>query len=103
MALIFVLTTGLAWAADVGTNQFLPAIPDGYYLQEYDACGVEGYQPHVLMKDCYLWTFTTSDTDAGLKEHSAVFSYKDIKDVYDRLGPDSLLRAGADIRERPCL
>ena len=72
-----------AMAADAGTNQFLPAIPNGYYLQEYDDCGVEGRQPHVVMKDCYLWTFATSDTDAGLKERSAVFSYKGIQAVYD--------------------
>src|ERR1035438_4438457 len=63
----------LAGAADSTTSQFLPAIPKGYSLQEYDDCGVEGRQPHVLMKDCYLWTFATSDTDAALKERSAVF------------------------------
>src|ERR1035437_5085264 len=79
----------LAGAADVTTNQLLPAIPEGYYLQEYDDCGVEGRQPHVLMKDCYLWTFNTSDTDAGLKERSAVFSYKGIQAGYDHLDPDA--------------
>ncbi len=79
----------LAGAADSTTNQFLPAIPAGYYLQEYDDCGVEGRQPHVLMKDCYLWTFATSDTDAGLKERSAVFSYKGIQAVYGMLDPDA--------------
>ncbi|HOX59139.1 MAG TPA: glycoside hydrolase family 2 TIM barrel-domain containing protein [Candidatus Paceibacterota bacterium] len=76
-------------AADSITNQLLPAIPNGFYLQEYDDCGVEGRQPHVVMKDCYLWTFNTSDTDAGLKERSAVFSYKGIQAVYDRLDPDA--------------
>ena len=50
---------------------------------------MEGRQPHVLMKDCYLWTFNTSDTDAGLKERSAVFSYKGIQAVYDHLDPDA--------------
>ena len=83
------VVTVLAAAADSSTNQFLPAIPDGYYLQEYDDCGVEGRQPHVQMKDCYLWTFQTSDTDAGLKERSAVFSYKGIQAVYEHLAPDS--------------
>ena len=78
----------LATAADSSTNQFLPAIPQGYFLQEYDDCGVEGCQPHVLMKDCYLWTFNTSDTDAGLKERSAVFSYNGIQAVYEHLDPN---------------
>ena len=41
------------------------------------------------MKDCYLWTFATSDTDAGLKERSAVFSYKGIQAVYEHLDPDA--------------
>ena len=83
---LFVSGTLLAQVTDPAVNQFLPGIPDGYYLQEYDDCGVEGRQPHVLMKDCYLWTFNTSDTDAGLKERSAVFSYKGIQAVYDRSG-----------------
>lgn len=77
----------LAGAAESNTNQFLAAIPEGYSLQEYDDCGVEGRQPHVVMKDCYLWTFATSDTDAGLKERSAVFSYKGIQAVYENLDP----------------
>ena len=86
---LFGLGAILAAAADASTNQFLSAIPQGYYLQEYDDCGVEGRQPHVLMKDCYLWTFATSDTDAGLKERSAVFSYKGIQAVYEQLDPDA--------------
>ncbi len=85
----FILAALPLEAADAGTNQLLPAIPEGYHLQEYDDCGMEGRQPHVLMKDCYLWTFNTSDTDAGLKERSAVFSYKGIQAVYDRLDPDA--------------
>ena len=79
----------LAGAADSTTSQFLPAIPKGYSLQEYDDCGVEGRQPHVLMKDCYLWTFATSDTDAALKERSAVFSYKGIEAVYEHLDSEA--------------
>jgi hypothetical protein len=89
LVLLFALATRLALAAEPSTNQFLQAMPDGYYLQEYDDCGVEGRQPHVVMKDCYLWTFATSDTDAGLKERSAVFSYKGIQAVYDHLDPDA--------------
>lgn len=85
----FALAAFQVSAAEAGTNQFLPAIPQGYYLQEYDDCGVEGRQPHVLMKDCYLWTFATSDTDAGPKERSAIFSYKGIQAVYDQLDPDA--------------
>src|ERR1039457_7037021 len=87
--ILCVLGASLAAAADPVTNQFLPAIPEGYYLQEYDDCGVEGRQPHVLMKDCYLFTFATSDTDAGPKERSAVFSYKGIQAVYDHLDADA--------------
>src|ERR1019366_6771202 len=87
--ILFGLGVTLATAADPGTNQFLPAVPEGYYLQEYDDCGVEGRQPHVLMKDCYLFTFATSDTDAGPKERSAVFSYKGIQAVYDHLDADA--------------
>ena len=86
---LFLLAASLAGAADSATNHFLPAIPAGYALQEYDDCGVEGRQPHVVMKDCYLWTFATSDTDAGLKERSAVFSYKGIQAVYEHLDPDA--------------
>jgi hypothetical protein len=82
------VVTVLAAAADSSTNQSLPAIPDGYYLQEYDDCGVADRQPHVRMNDCYLWTFNTSDTDASLKERSAVFSYKGIQAVYDHLDPN---------------
>ncbi len=82
---LFVVKAMLAAAAVVDTNQFLPAIPEGYYLQAYDDCGVNGRQPHVLMKDCYSWTFNTSDTDAGLKERSAVFSDKGIQAVYTNL------------------
>ena len=83
-----VLSTGLcAIAAAAATNDFLPTIPPGYYLHAYDDCGVEGRQPHVLMQDCYLWTFSTSDTDAGPRERSAVFSYKGIQAVYTNLEP----------------
>ena len=84
---LFILITTSMLAVESATNQFLPVIPEGYYLQAYDNCGVDGRQPHVLMKDCYLWTFATSDTDAGLKERSAVFSYKGIQAVYAGLDP----------------
>lgn len=49
---------------------------------------MEGRQPHVLMKDCYLWTFGTTDTEADIKERSAVFSYKSISAVYTNLDPN---------------
>jgi beta-galactosidase len=84
---LLVLWMAPASPAESGTNLFLSALPDGYYLQSYDDCGVAGRQPHVLMKDCYLWTFNTSDTDAGPKERSAVFSYKGIQAVYTNLNP----------------
>src|ERR1017187_6952323 len=84
---LFALKALLAIAAGADTNQLLRAVPEGYCLQAYDDCGVEGRQPHVLMKDCYLWTFQTSDTDAGLKERSAVFSAKSIQAIYTNLNP----------------
>ena len=55
-------------AADTVTNSFLPAMPDGCFLHAYDDCGMPHRQPHVLTNDCYLWTFNTSDTEAGIKE-----------------------------------
>lgn len=73
--------------AQSGTNNLLSKIPDGYHLQAYDDCGIADRQPHVLMKDCYFFTFSTSDTDAGPKERSAVFSYKGIQAVYTNLDP----------------
>jgi hypothetical protein len=84
---LLILATAAAMAADPAGPSFLPAIPAGFHLQAYDDCGVEGRQPHVLMQDCYLWTFNTSDTDAGLKERSAVFSYKGIQALYTNLDP----------------
>lgn len=83
----FALAAVASAAADPSTNQFLPAIPEGYHLQAYDDCGVADRQPHVLMKDSYLWTFNTSDTDAGPRERSAVFSYKSVQAVYTNLDP----------------
>jgi hypothetical protein len=74
-------------ASGAESNPFLPAMPEGYILQAYDDCGVAGRQPHVVMKDCYLWTFNTSDTDASLKERSSVFSPKSIQAVYTNLNP----------------
>lgn len=72
-----------------GTNQFLPRIPNGYFLQSYDDCGVPGRQPHVAMlKDNYIWTFQTSDTDAPLKERSAVFGWNQIQANYTNLAPN---------------
>ncbi|MEK7676005.1 MAG: hypothetical protein AAB676_09260 [Verrucomicrobiota bacterium] len=74
-------------AAEAVTNSFLPAMPDGYFLHAYDDCGMPNRQPHVLTNDCYLWTFNTSDTEAGIKERSAVFSYKGISAVFTNLDP----------------
>ncbi len=74
-------------AAEGLTNKFLPAIPAGYHLLAYDDCGVENRQPHVVMTNCYLWTFATSDTDAGPKERSAVFGYQGIQTKYEDLDP----------------
>jgi len=78
----------MAAALGADTNQFLPAMPEGYFLQAYDDCGIAVRQPHVLMtKGSYLWTFNTSDTDAGLKERSSVFNPKSIQAVYTNLDP----------------
>jgi len=65
----------------------LDSVPSDYHLYRYDDCGVLGRQPHVLMDDCYIWTFTTGDTEADLKSRSAVFSYKQLNFVYDDLDP----------------
>jgi len=65
----------------------LDSIPEGYSLHAYDDCGVVGRQPHVQMADSYLWTFNTSDTDADLKQRSAVFSYKEVTARYENLDP----------------
>ena len=65
----------------------LAAVPAGYYLHAYDDCGVPERQPHVAMRDCYCWTFQTSDTDADLKSRSAVFSYKSVNLNYAGLDP----------------
>ncbi len=78
----------ISTAAESVPAPFLKAIPEGYFLREYDDCGVEGRQPHVQMQDCYLWTFGTSDTDAPIKDRSAVFSYKGIQAVYTNLDPN---------------
>ncbi len=72
-------------AAGAETDQFLPAIPAGYHLVDYDDCGVDGRQPHIVMTNCYFFTFSTSDTDAGPKERSAVFSYEGIQAIYPHL------------------
>jgi hypothetical protein len=69
-----ILFIWLCLVVTAAADTVLPAIPSGYHLQAYDDCGVEGRQPHVLMKDSYFFTFSTSDTDAGSKERSAVFS-----------------------------
>jgi beta-galactosidase len=65
----------------------IDSIPQGYHLYMYDDCGVEGRQPHIRMEDTYAWTFNLSDTDADLKQRSAVFSYKQVNAVYDDLDP----------------
>jgi hypothetical protein len=83
---LFSLLSAVAIGADA--NEFLDRIPEGYFLHSYDDCGVEGRQPHIQMQDCYLWTFNTSDTDAGPKERSAVFSYKGIRAAYTNLNPN---------------
>ncbi|MDB6028226.1 MAG: hypothetical protein JWM68_4449 [Verrucomicrobiales bacterium] len=74
-------------AANAVTNTFLPTMPAGYFLHAYDDCGMASRQPHVRMNDCYFFTFSTSDTDAGIKERTAVFSYKGISAVYTNLDP----------------
>jgi hypothetical protein len=84
---LLVLKALVPVAAGADADPFLPAVPEGFCLQAYDDCGVAARQPHVLMKDCYLWTFNTSDTDAGLKERSAVFGAKNVQALYTHLDP----------------
>ncbi|MGZ4987679.1 MAG: glycoside hydrolase family 2 TIM barrel-domain containing protein [Limisphaerales bacterium] len=87
LGLICLVVPALAASAGPATDNLLSEIPAGYHLQAYDDCGVADRQPHVLMKDCYFFTFSTSDTDAGPRERSAVFSYKGIQAVYTNLDP----------------
>jgi beta-galactosidase/beta-glucuronidase len=65
----------------------LEAVPQGYRLQAYDDCGVADRQPHVVMKDNYFFTFTTSDTDADLNSRSAVFNNNAVPMLYEGLDP----------------
>ena len=85
-AILLILTMRTPLFAD-GGPLMLDSIPEGYYLHSFDDCGIAGRQPHVLMDDTYMWTFNTSDTDADLKQRSAVFSYKQISARYDDLDP----------------
>jgi hypothetical protein len=67
----------------------IDAVPKGFYLHRYDDCGIIGRQPHVQMdKGAYCWTFTPWDTNAGVRERSAVFSYEEINMYYEDLDPD---------------
>ncbi len=74
-------------ASDPAPDYVLPAIPKEYHLHEYDDCGVEGRQPHVDMAGSYFFTFSTGDTNAGLRERSAVFNWTAVKAVYTNLDP----------------
>lgn len=88
LGVVLLATVSALAASDSNTpTMVLPAIPEGFFLRAYDDCGVADRQPHVLTNDCYLWTFATSDTEAGPKERSAVFSYKGIQAVYSDLDP----------------
>ena len=86
--LLWLCFVAVAVGEPAATNNVLSKIPSGYHLQAYDDCGVEGRQPHMLMKESYFFTFSTSDTDAGPKERSAVFSYKKLQAVYTNLNPN---------------
>ena len=91
MLLVFaLLLVGLSKGGDAQEKRSayqIDAVPSGYSLYAYDDCGTPERQPHVSMADAYIWTFTTSDTDADLRSRSAVFSYKDLKINYDGLDP----------------
>jgi len=89
MCMIAVAGGGPAICADGGAkvSYLIDSVPEGYHLYDCDDCGVMGRQPHVLMDDSYAWTFNTSDTDADLKQRSAVFSYKQINMLYEGLDP----------------
>lgn len=85
--IVLLLLTLSSTLAAQGETCLIDRIPDNYQLYSYDDCGVEGRQPHVKMDDCYLYTFTTADTEADLKYRSAVLSYKQLNLVYDDLDP----------------
>ena len=63
----------------------LDAVPQGYCIHAYDDCGVAERQPHVQMKDCYFFTFATSDAEGDLKSRSAVFNAKAVEMLYTDL------------------
>jgi hypothetical protein len=65
----------------------LDAVPRGYRLHAYDDCGVAERQPHVQMKDSYLYTLPTEATKADLKSRSAVFNWKAVDMLYSDLDP----------------
>ena len=76
-----------ATADSAQSDYRIDAVPTGYHVYAYDDCGVGGRQPHIDLKDCYDFTFATSDTDADPKSRSAVFSYKEIRINYADLDP----------------
>lgn len=84
---LLLLKATMPAAGATDTNGFLPDIPAGYFLHSYDDCDVPARQPHVQMADCYIWTFQTTDTDASLKERSAVFGYHGVQAAYTNLDP----------------
>lgn len=88
LLLLAVLATGIMAYGEPEMSYRIDRIPESHSLYAYDDCGVEGRQPHVQMKDCILWTFNTSDTNADLKSRSAAFSYKQIEADYDDLEPN---------------
>jgi hypothetical protein len=65
----------------------LDAAPQGYCLHAYDDCGVAERQPHVQMKDSYLYPLPTEATKADLKSRSAVFNWKAVDMLYSELDP----------------
>ena len=87
---LLVLNAAAVMAAAAGSNagQFLPAIPAGYHLQAYDDCGVAC--PPAACADEGLLSLDLPDERhrrQGLKERSAVFSYKGVQAVYTNLDP----------------
>ncbi len=80
---LFVLKAMLALAAGADDNQFLPSVPQGYFLQAYDDCGVMGRQPHVRNQACCL--FSPDAVQADERARSVSFGAPNFEVAFDQL------------------
>ncbi|HUW60548.1 MAG TPA: glycoside hydrolase family 2 TIM barrel-domain containing protein [Candidatus Bathyarchaeia archaeon] len=63
-------------------------MPEGYYLQAYDDCGIPGRQPHFLKgPDTTTHTFTRDQVPADEKARSVITNPRQIDAVYPGVDP----------------